>query len=325
MNCCFKFLLFFLFFSTAHAKETDNLTGRYRFLEDSTELLDQEMRKRLRELETEANEEKIPCSNPRGMRILFNKLNKGKNFIGSLETWVEDNDKIPKRKATPENSIYKGVFKEAWFFDKIDLASTIKVNGVLVGTDKLGHFIDQGFTYYSHYRKKEGHSEYQKIWTALSGSAGEEKGAFGGKSTGTISYADSFANYQGLLFYHRLTEGHQPYFRCTEGKWKLVQEFTFADYINEAWDEGINCSVIPDSAKIEIYNQNIEKIEKEAQSLKKEQSYRCPVDKAACAKLIKNYASYAEFIISPVCKKEGLAYGSPPQSGGAPSLAPGAK
>lgn len=284
------------------AKETDNLTGRYKRLEDSTSILDQEMNKRLQELEKEANDEGIPCNKPRDLRVLFHELNASRFFIGSMESWAEDNERIAKRSLAAHESVYEGVLENGWIFNRLKLASTIKVNGQLIGTDKLGHFIDQGFEFYTPYRQ----SGY-KMSTALHGSLGSEKSYSGGGSTGLISYADSAANYHGILFYHSLAEGPSPYFRCSEGRWKQVRSFTFADYVDAAWDEGINCSELASKESQDRYSKNIQNLETAARKSARSERYQCPVSPEACATLKERYVWIDKYVLSPACKKAGSA------------------
>lgn len=276
------------------AKETDNLTDRYKRLEDSTEILDKEMNRRLQVLQTEANKQKISCDDPRSLRILFHELNGGRFFIGSMETWAEDTPTIPKRSMEAAGSVYDGALSNGWIFNRLSLASTVKVNGELIGTDKLGHFIDQGFEFYTPYRR----SGYD-LYPALHSSLGSEKSHSGKKSTGVISYADSMANYHGILFYHSLGEGSQSYFRCSQGQWTQIRQFTWADYVDAGWDEGINCSDLASEKSQTQYLANIKKLE-----AKDKHSYSCPTSPASCGKLNARYPSkVAQFVISPTCRK----------------------
>ncbi len=296
-------LLTLIFGSGAVAKETDNITGRYKQLADSTEVLDQEMNRRLKELEQEASSDKIPCNKPRDLRILFHDLNGERFFIGSLESWAEDEDKVAKRPMSAHDSVYEGVLDNGWIFNRLKLASTVKVNGQLIGTDKLGHFLDQGFEFYTPYRT----SGYD-IDTAMRSSIGSERTYSGSSSTGTISYADSVANYHGIQFYHSLAEGQHPYFTCSNGKWKQIRPFKFADYVDAAWDEGINCSLITSPEGKERYINNIYTLEQNAKAQGKQQTYRCPADINACLAIVDRYYTVSKFTISPECKEAAKAY-----------------
>lgn len=305
MSFWFFLLILFSLSTPTWAKETDNLTDRHKHLEDSTEILDQEMNRRLQELQTEANKKKIPCDDPRSLRILFHELNGSRFFIGSLETWAEESPKIPKRSLGAAGSVYEGALENGWIFNRLSLASTVKVNGELIGTDKLGHFIDQGFEFYTPYRR----SGYD-MYPALHSSLGSEKSHSGKKSTGVISYADAMANYHGILFYHSLGEGSQSYFRCSQGQWTQIRKFTWVDYVDAGWDEGINCSVVASENGQLKYQENIKKIE--ARDGKK---YSCPIENASCGKLNSRYPpTISQFVLSPECRKVAKTSAQSPSS-----------
>jgi hypothetical protein len=297
------FFIGLIFVGVLHAKETDNITGRYKQLEDSTDILDQEMNRRLKELEEEANDQKISCNKIRDFRILFHELNGDRFFIGSMESWAEDEDKVAKRSTSAHDSVYEGVLNNGWIFNRLKLSSTIKVNGQLIGTDKLGHFLDQGFEFYTPYRT----SGYD-IDVAMRGSIGSERTYSGGSSTGTISYSDSVANYHGIHFYHNLAEGQHPYFTCSNGKWQQIRPFKFSEYVDAAWDEGINCSQISSADSKVRYEQNIAALEQKAQASGKDQKYKCPADINSCLAIVDRYATVSSFTVSPECKDAAKAY-----------------
>ncbi|MNS81741.1 hypothetical protein D3C72_1154610 [compost metagenome] len=296
MKFCVLFILFLPVLS--FAKETDNLTGRYKQLEDSTAILDAEMNKRLAKLVEQANSKDIPCDQPIEIRRLFHKEN-GPNYMltGALEGYAEDNDKIAKRKASPKNSIYEGVLKNGFVFNKIDLASTIKVNEQIIGTDKLGHFVDQGYEYYTAYRQRN-----FDMFETLRSSRGSES-INGKNSTGVKSSADLMANYKGILFYHNLTEGNSPYLRCVNGQWTSHRNFSWSEYVDAGWDEGINCNDFFTKENKEAYDKNIQKLEDQAKQNGKSQSYRCPVEPDACVKLYEKNLANEVFLLGSECRK----------------------
>ncbi|MFS4457571.1 TonB-dependent receptor [Bdellovibrio sp. HCB2-146] len=328
---CLSFFIFsavFIFSSFSSAKETDNLTGRYKTLQDSTEVLDKEMNRRLQELVAEANSDGIACDKSpetfRKIRVLFHEQNKASFQIGSMESWAEKNDKIAKRKASPDGSIYEGVLSKGLIFNNLDLASTIKVNGELIGTDKLGHFIDQGFERYRYFRERG-----NRMDVALDGSKGMESSIYGAASTGIVSSADMMANYHGILFYHALVDTNNPYLTCSGGTWSQVRNFTWADYVDAGWDEGINCVSVEDAKARAIYDKNVSKLEAKAREQGKDQTYRCPVDPEACGKLRSRYSFYetkkGSPVLSDVCIQVGKSRPARPgNSGGSGTKASGA-
>ena len=116
---------------------------------------------------------------------------------------------------------------------------TIKVNGILIGSDKLGHFLSQGRKFYRRYQKSLDETK------AAEHSAYTERALFGQATTGVYSNADLVANYEGLRFYRSLFEddiipGKKAILKWTGNGWEIQREFTWADHVNEYWDEALN-------------------------------------------------------------------------------------
>jgi hypothetical protein len=118
---------------------------------------------------------------------------------------------------------------------------SFRVNGVMVGSDKFGHFVSQGYKYYMRELRGESRERLlQKGWFA-------ERWIYGELTTGVFSNADLVANYEGWRFYQSLFEDN-----VSEGKTAILvlggdsyvqqRPFTFADHINNYWDEALNPS-----------------------------------------------------------------------------------
>jgi len=144
---------------------------------------------------------------------------------------------------------------------KIWRASTIKVNGVYLGTDKIGHFTDMGMNYYKKFRAalKDGKSEEEAMaivrdFAANDGFLGE-KGVIGFVSSGVYSNADLASNYSGLKFYINLTkptlirgEVRSPMLVRDGDLYALAPYVTrdssfFLDFITDHFDEALNPSL----------------------------------------------------------------------------------
>ena len=65
---------------------------------------------------------------------------------------------------------------------------------------------------------------------------------YGMETTGVRSFGDLAANFGGMGFYRDLLYGPNPFLRCIGGRYSRVRAFDWADYVNSAWDEAINCS-----------------------------------------------------------------------------------
>ena len=89
----------------------------------------------------------------------------------------------------------------------VDLSPTVNVHGCYFGTDKLGHFFQQGYDYFREYRQEElrGAGERRALARAVRVGIGQESGIFGEALIGVYSNADLAANYAGLKFYLNLT------------------------------------------------------------------------------------------------------------------------
>lgn len=146
-------------------------------------------------------------------------------------------------------------------FFRLFLGSTMKVYGVYLGTDKIGHFTDMGMNYYHKYRKSlsEGKSEQQAVADAVyMGTHGlifSERGMLGYLSAGAYSNADLAANYLGFLFYKNLTEPVMlkgklvPPMLVHDGPyWKIADHVRrdsdfFAAFISDHLNEALNPSL----------------------------------------------------------------------------------
>ena len=143
-------------------------------------------------------------------------------------------------------------FSHLFFF-----ASTIKVYGTYLGTDKIGHFGDEGIDYYVAFRaaQNRGAGEREAMGAAVrKGTDGfmSESGMLGTASTGDYSNADLAANFAGFLFYRNLTEPIRlkgllrlPMARREGQYWKLAPHVQpdsdfFAWFISDHLDEALN-------------------------------------------------------------------------------------
>lgn len=159
---------------------------------------------------------------------------------------------------------FSGVYEHA--FMPLDLrawahllffSSTIRVYGTYVGTDKFGHFTDEGINYYFEYRKwrDAGVSESESIARAVRlGSQGimSEDGLLGLAANADYANGDISANFAGFLFYRNLTEpmrlkgGMSPPMLVRDGAfWRISDDVRpdsgfFARFISDHLDEALN-------------------------------------------------------------------------------------
>ena len=218
------------------AYETDQYTDRLEQLEDSTEILDREVNEAIEEIT-----ERWRHGDKRGRfaKRIYQELG-GRHWVDKLERFAIRSPEVERIEREKETSIYGGLpFWSTRVVFIVGIGKTIKVNDTLVGTDKLGHFLSQGWKY--HKRHLRGKPEERVVQLGVR----NEKGIFGAASTGVFSNADLVANYEGYLFYRSLFEddiaNDKPAIIRFEGDRAVVQRpFEWSDHVNEYWDEALN-------------------------------------------------------------------------------------
>lgn len=238
----------------------------------------------------DVKEQRIACDEEgkRKVRTLLKKAIVGENFEGVVECWAESKwfslsslqmEPFPKSKIH-NLGIASSIYSRWWpsLLNFKGLNGSIKVAGEYIGTDKLGHFFDQGYGYF----KGLTNSPPRSLKKVLYQGVVDECDVNGPKYSGIFSNADLAANYSGLQFWKRVTGGDNPYFICDERGWHQNSIFHWKEYVNPAWDEGINCSIFEDYMK-GVVEKNIADLEKKHEGDGK--NFRCPVDKEKCQKI----------------------------------------
>lgn len=271
-----------LFFSLqVFAYEVDNFTDREILKKDSLAVLDAKVNEILekavkgtrKEVGTECN---VPILRQEILRWIR------PDPTGQLEVWIELTDQLERTRVGIKESIYQKVsFLDSPILRVVGIGRSLLVNKLIVGSDKIGHFFYQGLDYFD--QVKNG----KTIDQVLKEDHGED-GIWGLSTSGVKSYADMATNYQGYRFWSQLTQGDHSYLECNalEG-WKLKRKFTWADYVNEAWDEALNCSEMRPAiqAKVDL--------------VLKERGIQCPIDMTVCSRIAK--LDRAQFYTNPKC------------------------
>jgi hypothetical protein len=146
-------------------------------------------------------------------------------------------------------------------------ASTFRVNDVLLGSDKIGHFTDMGMNYYRAYSEalKQGKTKDEAMAAAVEvGTHGilfSERGAVGYLSAGAYSNGDMASNYLGFKFYLNLTEPvmlngtmHEPMLVRDGEYWKLAPHVRrdsdfFSAFICQHYNEALNPSLFENAMR----------------------------------------------------------------------------
>jgi hypothetical protein len=164
----------------------------------------------------------------------------GIQVIDKYERWARRSPEIEILRTPRDESIYRGgpfwSTRVVFFFG---LGPVIRLDDQLVGTDKIGHFLSQGWKY--HKRHLRGVSDEEVV------SIGQrnEAGIFGFWTTGVFSNADLVANYEGYLFYRSLFEddiipGKPAIIEWLGSGARVQRPFDWRDHVNAYWDEALN-------------------------------------------------------------------------------------
>jgi hypothetical protein len=185
-----------------------------------------------------------------------------KTGIGILETPIEiaiHYGDFPGRnvrfKPSLDESIYTGTFSPFVLTHLFDVP-TVRLYGVDLGTDKIGHLFQEGYEYYTRYTdaRKLGMDEAAAIASAIQYGVDQERGLYGVMTTGVYSNGDLAANYAGFKFYrnlfHEVRIGERtiaPIVRRDGARWIVDPDRDTADllepFISEHLNEAYNPSL----------------------------------------------------------------------------------
>ena len=169
-------------------------------------------------------------------------------LIGQLESYINKLPETIVRKTPFEKSIYQDLrFSETPTLAGMKkMGSVLRIGDYVVGADKFGHFFAEGWTCFQYaYLFK-----MKSVDAALNYSRFSESLYYGASTTGVYSNADIAVNFNGLRFYNAITgdgedplgsdKAPEPYLKCVKKQWELVRQFDWNEYIDGAWDEGLN-------------------------------------------------------------------------------------
>jgi hypothetical protein len=142
-----------------------------------------------------------------------------------IEDWAAGLSPKKARTVEQKETKYTGVSYRLWMQPLFPILNpTMRINDICVGSDKLGHFLQQGLTYYGTV-----HAPGGSVKAAETESRESEEHGFGLEATGVLSNADQEANHQGFRFYEDLTANP-------------AMTFDIGKYINRNWNEEVNPS-----------------------------------------------------------------------------------
>ncbi len=231
-------VLLLVFSSDAGAYESDQYTNRTQDISDSLELMDGAVNKAIRDILARKNP---PRTNSRIAKAIYFEIG-GLYWADKIERWAAKSPEVEKYEQTRRDSVYKGMPFWATRVNFIfGVGRSFRVNGVMVGSDKFGHFFSQGYKYFMRELRGESREKLlRKGWFA-------ERWIYGELTTGLFSNADIVANYEGWRFYQSLFKddvvtGKTAIMKLDRGIYVQQRPFSFADHINDYWDEALNPS-----------------------------------------------------------------------------------
>lgn len=255
----------------ALADETDNFTCRPLLRKDSRAALDALMNAKIQQAIDRANRSRRGAC---GADCLFRELQKG---IGGsapepltlipharFEGWIREQTGFDRCHLKFSETIYGArPYNLPWLMPIygriIFVTDSILLSGHVVGIDKISHFIREGHDFWRDVTEHDrdaasvlgqdlGPPRWQLGWN--------EYGLKGMSLTGVLSYADLAASYFGFRFWTDLLSLGRPEsfvaLDPSSGRFVQVRPFTFAAYVNGAWDEGVNYSVLDPALDKEV-------------------------------------------------------------------------
>lgn len=266
----------------SYALETDQFLASFHVIKDSAPVINEYFQKNINDVLDEANSktpEKIKCTELADN--VMSGLVGGEFSISKISQFAKKSPEVDK---FPDSSISDRDYLKMTFYENADilvklapLARTINLNGIYMGTDKLGHFSLVGRNYYRAYLKnlEKGQSRELAEKNAIVRGFKTEKGVLGYGIGGVLSFADLEANYEGLQFAKEMCEGEKPYFIFQNNRWVLNinNQFDTKKYFNPRMDESYNFSFW----RPFLYNRISEKMEKEYCSVKETELYQARI------------------------------------------------
>lgn len=269
----------FLIASNLFSTEIDSFTLRDPNMRDGLQELDAIMQRNFDLAISEAN--KAQSCEPRVFEQAFRKTVKGPLW-SKFEDDIENSTSLDKRTTTRGESIYRDVtLYQGIALYMAKLGYLIRIGDLYVGSDKFGHFLETGYDY----------TQKSTFEEALYFGEMTERTYFGLSTTGVYSYGDLAANLDGYIFWKNLAAGEDnPYVVCQDNLWKQQMRFTWADFVNAAWDEGINCNYYSDLKVLTSVSKRIRDL-----------GMSCPVETNHCTNMIERYGYLAAQVIHQGC------------------------
>ena len=244
-------------------------------------------------------------------RAVFKPLGGGIPPFTNSGTWMESHE-FRAQPARFKSSFGKSIYRTSPIL-YLTISETVKIYGVELGTDKIAHLFQQGYTYYRSVEraKEKKKSSAEGVSKAVKWGKMTERTYYGYWASGVYSNADLAANFAGLKFYENLTReiriGERrlvPILALKDGFWAFndeqnLRETLLKPFISNHLNEALNPSLV---VNLFGFRSNIRKT----------------VKKHACPQWRKNYpdrtrADFAE-ITENLKRGHGEDYGFKPSA-----------
>jgi hypothetical protein len=298
-------ILILSFFLQAMAAEIDSFTPRYSDIPEGLPLLSAEVDRRIRQAVESAN--KVSSCDTL-MLTTYLALELMRPGYGKIEQFINNSPAVFKENIPFTMSVYQNVPQPHAFLFNIGeflfpFGYVVREGRWIIGSDKFGHFMDEGYLFYLHLNKDGSNLDAvlnRSIWT---------EDTYNGLTFGGVkSFADLVANYYGMRFWSQLIsskfEGDKPYLGCDNGKWIMLRAFDWREYIDAGWDEGINCNEYKSIEYEQRVQSKIDDLE-----LKTGKRHNCPIYPNDCVELQHKFGPIASKLLQKKCleaKKEAM-------------------
>ena len=256
------------------ADETDNFTCRSRPMRDALEQLDALMNARIRKLSHAPTIGPAPgAMTPASSASRVTSCERDRQQLpaaadvdSALQVHEVGQRPSRSRSLPPEvqrDHLRGALLHRLWMYPFhrriIFVADSIRLAGRIVGLDKMDHFIREGLVHWRAVNEKGGtiaSDIARELGSPTRRIAWTEQGLKGMALTGVLAYADLAASYSGFRFWSDLLAVGTPQsfveLELATGRLHQIRAFTFASYVNDAWDETINRSKLAPKLRQEV-------------------------------------------------------------------------
>ena len=190
------------------------------------------------------------------VRAVFKPLGGGIPPFTNSGTWMESHE-FRAQPARFKSSFGDSIYRASPVL-YLTISETVRIYGVELGTDKIAHIFQQGYTYYRAVERARAKnvSSRESAAKAVKWGKMSEKTFYGYWVSGVYSNADLAANFAGLKFYENLTRevkiGERklaPILALKDGFWAFndesnLRETLLKPFISNHLNEALNPSVV---------------------------------------------------------------------------------